>query len=237
MALRYPAMRLLVAFGLLFLLVATGCATSKDIQGLDQAMSGKLNTLDASVQAQVAGLQAELKNIRDNQERLDKQLDAVRSDTVGAVARLETSQAETHKRLMEELKTNTATALAVQGDLKHLDEGMNQKMDALGRTVQMQLETLQDESNKALQRIEAMNEQLKRGTVAVQTAVATVDQLPARLSGLTAEMHVFQKTLVGNYKLEEAALRERLKLLEQARMQLQPAAPERIEAKPAEAVP
>ncbi|MFQ5991693.1 MAG: hypothetical protein ACE5NA_04570 [Nitrospiraceae bacterium] len=237
MALRYPAMRLLVAFGLVFLLAATGCATSKDIQGLDQAMSGKLNTLDASVQAQVAGLQAELKKIRDNQERLDKQLDAVRSDTVSAVARLETGQAETNRRLMEELKTNTATALAVQGDLKQLDEGMNQKMDALGRTVQLQLETLQDESNKALQRIEAMNEQLKEGTVAVQSAVATVDQLPARLSGLTAEMHVFQKTLVGNYKLEEAALRERLKLLEQVRMQLQPAAPRRIEAKPAEAVP
>ena len=56
----------------------------------------------------------------------------------------------------------------------------------------------------------------------VRQAVAPVLELPRYFAGVNEKMRSIGQALLGNYKGEEAALRSRLKVLEQARKELEP---------------
>ncbi len=160
-----------IGMGLILLLGGMGCATTSDLEKLNQGLTQKLESLDTSVQTQMADLRTEL---------------------------------------MEDIKSEAASTRRAQTEQA-------------------------EERARALARIEALTDKLNKQLESVQQAVAPVAELPSYLSGLSAKMQSIGQALLGNYELEEAALRERLKILEQARKRLEPVVAEQgIEAKPAQ---
>ncbi len=157
--------------GLILLLGGMGCVTTSDLEKLNQGLTQKLESLDTSVQTQMADLRTEL---------------------------------------MEDIKSEAASTRKAQTEQA-------------------------EERQRALARIEALTDKLNKQLESVQQAVAPVAELPSYLSGLSAKMQSIGQALLGNYELEEAGLRERLKILEQARKRLEPVVAEQgIEAKPAQ---
>ena len=160
-----------MGMGLILLLGGMGCATTSDLEKLNQGLTQKLESLDTSVQTQMADLRTEL---------------------------------------MEDIKSEAASTRKAQTEQA-------------------------EERQRALARIEALTDKLNKQLEGVQQAVAPVAGLPSYLSGLSAKMQSIGQALLGNYELEEAGLRERLKILEQARKRLEPVVAEQgIEAKPAQ---
>ena len=124
---------------LLFLLGGMGCATTSDLEKVDQGLTRKLRNLDNTLQAQIQGLRRDLKNVQGSQEQL----------------------------------------------------------------------------------VAAITDEIDRRLLGIEHTVAEVERLPSLVSDLGTEMDALRQTLFQTYELEEAALRDRLKALEQFRRRLE----------------
>ncbi len=188
------------------LLLGPGCATNKDLKNLNRGLTNQIETMNSSLQADLTKLRSQLEEGRAAQERLDqdlaKSLDALRSSLDG-------------------LRSDTKAAVAqVLGEQRHKGELLRDLKAESSETRQVVVDYA-GTSNQALERIATTSEALHHDVGELQTAVATTQQLPSLVRNLGAEMRALRKALYESYKLEEAALRERLKALQQLNVELE----------------
>ncbi len=106
----------------------------------------------------------------------------------------------------------------------HMGMGFILLLSGIGCASTSDLEKLNEgliHQGESLTAVQAQVGDLRAEIQSVQQTVAHVEQLPSRVTGLTTDLQSLRRTLLTNYQLEEAALRERLKILERIRMQLQ----------------
>lgn len=212
----------LTGIGLILLLGGTGCATTSDLQQLDQGLTQKLAALNTTIRTQVDDLRKELSGVRTGQEKrqedLGRNLEAVKStleaEVVGLRAQVDTLKVDT-KAALEEVKTRETLTHQIMKEVKS-DTATTRK--AFTEYVA--------KSSQDLERIEAFAGDLTKQLQSVQAEMSTLKQLPPLVTNLGAEMQALTQTLLGSYKLEEAALKDRLKTLEQVIKQLEPATPQ-----------
>lgn len=107
----------------------------------------------------------------------------------------------------------------------HLGMGFLLLLSGIGCASTSDLEKLNAgliHQGESLTTVQAEVQDLRAEIQSVQQAVANMEQLTSRISGLSTDLQSLRLTLSTNYQLEEAALRERLKMLERLSMQLQP---------------
>ncbi len=105
-------------------------------------------------------------------------------------------------QLREELRKEVKSEAAVTRDL--LTENATQRVQALAK-------------------LEALQERLNQQVQEVQKAVLPIADLPSSLVGLGQQFRSIQQAMLGNYQIEEAVLRERLRGIEHAIQLLRPA--------------
>ncbi|MFQ5992398.1 MAG: hypothetical protein ACE5NA_08160 [Nitrospiraceae bacterium] len=202
--------QIVLGIGVVFLLGAMGCATASDLQKLDQGLTQKLDTANSSLMSEIKDLRGELKTVQSDNEKqqaeLVRTLEQFRSDNKAAMEDMRRHEALRSELLLKEVRSETART-----------------REALAASAK--------ENEQALAQIVALNDGTHKRLEHIQKTVATVKQLPSFLTGLNTEMHMIRQTLLGGYKLEEAALKERLKILEKVRMQLEPVVAERPKGK------
>lgn len=159
--------------GFVLLLAGTGCATTSDLEKLDQGISRKLEAQDKRTQVEMNRLRSQLNTVQTAQEK---------------------QQRETVRKL-DELWSTVRT----ESENLHLAvEALHKDLTAETTNTRKILDEFVEKSRLNLERIES-----SAGEVRVQ-------------------MSALNQTLLGTYRFEEAALRERLKTLEQLKKQLEP---------------
>ncbi len=115
---------------------------------------------------------------------------------------------------------------ASTSDLKQLDQGLSQKLETLDGKLQTQVGDLRTDLKTAQAAQEtslaALSDEINRRLHSIEQAVANVQHLPSLVTNLGAKIRAFRRTLFETYELEEVALRNRLKALEQFRIRLKP---------------
>lgn len=200
-----------IGMGLTLLCGGVGCATASALEVLNQGLSRKLETMSGTVRAEISGLRAQLRAVQDDQEKLQRELTkthealkaAVRTELDGLRTQVGGLQLET-KAALEDMRTSLAQTAQTATELKA--EAARNKQE-LGR-----IEALAAEASKQLQ-------SLQQGVSALG---GRFEQLPSLVTSLGAEMRSLTETLAGTYELEEAALKDRLKALEQVKKHLKP---------------
>ncbi len=132
--------------------------------------------------------------------------------------------------LRTDLQTSRVEHLDQHEELKRTLEVVKAEM-ATANT----LTTYAAQHTEALHNVAASHEKVNKQLRGLQEAAASVKQLPPLLANLGTELHVFRQTLLKTYALEEAALKERLRVLDQFRRQLEavPARQPSVNAVPA----
>ncbi len=95
--------RVILLCGAATLMSGTGCATRSDLETLNQELSQKLATTDASVQTQIGELRKELR------EELARTLQAVHAETVKVTKELQDAQRVMEQTLLSNYKMEEAT--------------------------------------------------------------------------------------------------------------------------------
>ena len=131
---------------------------------------------------------------------------------------------------LQTLHTDLQTSRVQNEELKRTLEVVKAEM-ATANT----LATYAAQHTEALHNIAASHAKVSKQLRGLQEAAASVEQLPPLLANLGTELHVFRQTLLKTYAIEEDALKERLKALDQFRRQLEavPARQPSVNAVPA----
>lgn len=132
---------------------------------------------------------------------------------IGALDRTVHAQAD---EMRGELKTTQATHTKEYDELKATLELVKADMATARMVTEYWSETMQN-----IKKIAAWTEEVNEQLGSVRQLRMAVDQMPSLLTGLATEMHSLRQALLNTYKLEEAALRERLKTLDHMRRQLE----------------
>ncbi len=177
-----------VGMSAVLLLTVNGCATSGDLERLEQGLAKKLEAQSRTSQTEMTGLRMKLDTVQTAQEKQKREL----------------------TRKLDEIWSLVMT----QAD-----------------TVGTQIGVLQNETKAVLEEVrksEASTGQVRTELHSFQQAVSAISSNMERIAPLATtvgvELRSLTQTLLGGYSLEEAALRDRLKGLEQLRRQLEPGA-------------
>lgn len=236
--------------GLALLLGLAGCVTPADLDRLDQGLSQKLDRGQAKTQeAVVAALRAEMGGVREDMNQFRASVENRMNELRGEVDAIRSAQAKRQdelarsldvvrttletevvglRQLVETLKADTKAALAQM----EVGQAMQQKLLTTARSDQALLKEAVTEHAAATAqefvRLQTMADKTAGQVQGLQAAVAALNaslqQLSPALVGLQGDMQALSQTMLGTYKLEEAALRVRLKALEEGIKQLEPAA-------------
>lgn len=174
--------------GVVLFLAAAGCATSSDLERLEQGLAKKLEAQSKASQAEMSGLRMKLEIVQTAQEKQQREL-VRKLDEIWSMVRTEGDVIGTQVGVIQ----NQTTAV--------LDEV--KKSEAATGEVRSQLNSVQ------------------RG---LSTVSGNMERIAPLLTTVGGELRSLAQTLLGAYSLEEAALRDRLKGLEQLRRQLEPGA-------------
>ncbi len=214
----------LIGMGLIILLGGMGCATTSDLQKLNQEVNQELESLNAKVQTQVDNLHKELTNeIKSQGVSTRKTLTKYIQKSDQALARIEASNDKFNTQLAETLDQKLESLnTTVQKEIADVRTELMQAVESEAASTRRVVTEYEKEREQALARIEAFNDKLTKHLQSVRQAVAPVLELPRYFAGVNEKMRSIGQALLGNYKGEEAALRSRLKVLEQARKELEP---------------
>lgn len=209
---RVPGVWITVGMAIFLLLGVTGCVTGKDLDKLDAGLNKQLVTLDKSVQTQLQTLHTDLQTSRVQNEELKRTLEVVKAEM--ATANTLATYTAQHTEALHNLATSHEKAEMATANT---------------------LSTYAAQHAEALHNVAASHEKVSKQLRGLQEAAASVEQLPPLLANLGTELHVFRQTLLKTYALEEAALKERLRALDEFRRQLEavPARQPSVNAVPA----
>lgn len=199
--LSYPCLG--VALGLVLLQAEAGCTTAADLQKLDQGISRKLETLGATIRTEMAGLRADLGAQDKRQQDLIKTIDTIKL--------MLQSEADDLRRQVAALQSDTRS---VREEIRAGEREREQALKSLTQeTVAIVRKAADEYGVKMQQQLHDLDQSLS----ALRDGVGSVPPLVTKLGG---EMRSLTQTLVGSYRLEEARLKDRLRVLEQMLKQL-----------------
>jgi predicted nucleic acid-binding Zn-ribbon protein len=186
--------------GIVFSLVTAGCATSSDLEKFNLDLHRKLDAQTRTLQAETSSLRDEAKSLRTEMESLRAQVGTFHLETRKAFERLN-EQEVMSDQIVKELNANAANT--------------RKEMEGYGA-----------KSLERFGKIEAMTGEAAKQIQAVQHAVADssgrIEQLPSLVTTLGTEIRSLTATMRGSYELEEAALKDRLRTVEEMKKRLVP---------------
>jgi chromosome segregation ATPase len=202
------------------LLGLSGCATSSEMDQFKQALNQRLDILASSLQADGRRIQAQLDGQSKRQQELARSVETMKSgleSEVHAIRDEISAQKTETKEVLEELVTSETIRGQMMKDLRLDSTHLRKALDEYaGKT------------HQELGKIEAVAQEGSKDIRNLQQALAAfstrLEQLPSLVNHVGSELHSLSQTLFGGYRLEEAALRERLKSVEQVLKQLEPTA-------------
>jgi hypothetical protein len=185
-----------IGLSLAFLLGGMGCVTTSDLDRLDQGLTRKVDGLGLMVRSEVGGLRSEQAAHAKRHQELASTLDVLKStihnDMDALHRQLGAIQLET-KSEFEEVKRGEGVGLQIVKDLKAETATRNKVLDDYAVKIQ-----------------------------GIRQSLSSFEQLPAHMTSLDTDIRTMTRILLSSYRLEETALRERLKTLEQLAKQLEP---------------
>ncbi len=112
---------------------------------------------------------------------------------------------------------------ATTSDLDQLHEELRKDVESEAAVTREILSENATQGEQALAKFEASHERLTRQVQEIQEAVQPIAALSSSLMELSQQLRSIQQAMLGNYKIEEAVLRERLRGIEHAIKLLRPA--------------
>jgi hypothetical protein len=178
---------------------STGCATSSDMEHFKQTVNQRLDVLASSLQADSRRIQAQLDSQAKRQQELSRAVETMKSTVEGEVHAIRSEVGELKadtKTTFEELVASETARAQLMKDLRLESAHIKKTLDAVAQEGSKEIRSLQQ-------------------------ALAVI---PSLVTSVGTELHSLSQTLLGGYRLEEAALRERLRSVEQVLKQLEPTA-------------
>lgn len=189
-----------VGVGVVFSLLAAGCATSSDLQKFNLDLTQKLEAQTRTLRAETSSLGDQVKSFKTELESLRAQIGTFHLETRTALERMSEQQVIRDQIVKEFTARVTNAKKAMEGygakSLERFD-----KIEAMTGEAAKQLQTLQQ---------------------AVSDSSRGMEQLPSLVTTLGMEVRSLTATLLGNYELEEAALKDRLRAVEAMKKGLKP---------------
>ena len=190
----------LMGAGMVVSLLAAGCATSSDVEKLDRNLSQKMDAQSKAMRSEVNSLREEVKNVSAETEGLRTQVRTFQLDTSAALE-LVKEQGVIREQALRDLSTVTVST-------------------------RKELEGYGTKAREHFGKIEEMTGEVTKQIRAIQQVVSgfsgRIDQLPPLVSALGTEVRSLTETLLGSYELEEVALRDRLRAVEEMKKRLRP---------------
>ncbi|WHZ17514.1 MAG: hypothetical protein OJF52_004366 [Nitrospira sp.] len=190
----------LMGVGMVFSLLAAGCATSSDVEKLDRNLSHKMDAQSKAMRSEVNSLHEQVKNVSAVTEGLRTQVRTFQLDTSAALE-LVKEQGVIREQALRDLSTVTVST-------------------------RRELEGYGTKAREHFGKIEEMTGEVTKQIRAIQQVVSgfsgRIDQLPPLVSALGTEVRSLTETLLGSYELEEVALRDRLRAVEEMKKRLRP---------------
>lgn len=188
--------------GAVFALVAlcSGCVATSDLERLNRDLTQKIDAANSTIQDDITALGDKVDQVQTSQEALRSEvttaMGSLRTDTRAGLDKLAVDQQQRDKQL------------------KELEAQIAKTRQALKDSVTT--------SSQALEQIAQVTKDINRKLAAIEVTVAAVQGLTPAVSELGSELRALRQTLQQTYKLEEAALKHRLKALEELGRQLEP---------------
>jgi chromosome segregation ATPase len=182
------------------LLTATGCVTTSDLDKLEHNLAQKVDAQTRSVRSEVA-------TVRD-------QIKAVKAEVEGLRAQIGTFQMDMRAALEDEKRTD-ALRDQILKDLTLVATGTKKAVEGSQAAAQEELKKLEAVTGDASRQVQALQQ-------VVSTVSARMEQLPAQVGALSGDLRALTDTLLGTYALEEAALKDRLRALDEMKRRLKP---------------
>ncbi len=186
--------------GLALLLIATGCVTTSDLDKLEHNLAQKVDAQTRSVRSEVA-------TVRD-------QIKAIKAEVEGLRAQVGTFQMDMRAALEDEKRTD-ALRDQILKDLTLAATSTKKAVEGSQAAAQEELKKLQAVTGDASRQVQALQQ-------VVSTVSARMEQLPAQVGALSGDLRALTDTLLGTYALEEAALKDRLRALDEMKRRLKP---------------
>ncbi|MBS0180873.1 MAG: hypothetical protein JSS39_00595 [Nitrospira sp.] len=195
-----------VGTGVVMAWLVTGCATSGDLETMNLNLTKKLDAQTSTIRVETGGLREQVKSSKTELENLRAQIRTFQSalDQVGGFqSALESLKAQevTNTKILREISTITTNT-------KQTVEGSDIRDQERFRRIEM----MTGEATK----------QLQTAQQALSDLSGKIENVPSRVTALGTEVRSLTETLKGNYKLEEAVLKDRLRLVEEMQKQFRP---------------
>ncbi len=188
--------------GAVFALVVlcSGCVATSDLERLNRDLTQKMDAANTTIQDDIIALGDKVDRVQTSQEALRSEVTtavgSLRTDTRAGLEKLAVDQQQRDKQL------------------KELEAQIAKTRQALKDSVTT--------SSQALEQIAQVTKDINRKLASIEVTVAAVQGLTPAVSELGTELRALRQTLQQTYKLEEAALKHRLKALEELGRQLEP---------------
>ncbi len=186
--------------GLALWLTPTGCVTTSDLDRLEHNLAQKVDSQTRAVRSEVATARDQIKAIKAEMEGLRAQVGSFQMDIRAALEDEKRAGALRDQILKDLILETTSTKKAVEGSQAAAQEELK-KLEAVTGDASRQVQALQQ---------------------VVSTVSARMDQLPAQVSALSGDLRALTDALLGTYALEEAALKDRLRALDEMKRRLKP---------------
>lgn len=182
------------------LALCSACVTKSDLEQLNRDLSLKMDTANSQAREEVASL-------REGMDQLQTGQKALRDDVTTSV---------------DSLRADTSDALTkLAGD----DQQRSQEIKQLDSQIAKTRQALKDyvaTNSQALEQIAQVTKDVNQKLARIEQTVGVIKSLPPAVTQLGTELHALRQTLQQTYQLEEVALRQRLKVLEELSRQLEP---------------
>lgn len=213
---------------LTMLMSLVGCATNSDLERLDHSLSQRLDTMTASLRADSSRINGQLETQSKRQQDLSRAVEGLKSNIEGEgkAVRSDMAAIKTEsKALYEEMLAHEAIQTQLSKDTRLEMAHTKKALDEFAGKTDEELATLSDVAKTVSKEIRSLQQ-------ALTSFSSRLEQLPSMVSQVGSQVHGLNQTLMGSYKLEEAALRDRLKAVEQVLKQLEPASVKTTQAMP-----
>jgi chromosome segregation ATPase len=175
-----------------------------DLQQLGESLNQRLDVVASGIQAESRRLQAQFDAQNKRQQELTRSVDILKSSLEGEVHAV--------GREVESVKSDTKGAL---DEMLARETARSQWMKDLRLETAQAKKALDEYAGRTYQEIRDLQQ-------AVATLSTRLDKLPVVVNQVISQLQALTQTLVSGYRLEEAALRDRLKAVEQVLRQLEP---------------
>ncbi len=195
-----------VGTGVVMAWLVTGCATSWDLETMSLNLTKKLDDQTKIIRVETGGLFEQAKSSKTELENLRAQVRTFQSalDQVGgfqSALELLKAQEVMNTQILRELSTITTNT-------KQTVEGSDIKDQERFRRIEM----MTGEATKQLQTVQQAFSDLS----------GKIENVPSRVTALGTEVRSLTETLRENYELEEAVLKDRLRLIKEMQKQVRP---------------